>query len=123
MTADPALDTLPEWPWPRWEFVTAMPDDDGITVALVPIAPTLDAAIDSTWEIERAAPSEAVRKAAHDLRWALVEHRAATEPAPTTGLIHGKPTDLNAYCTDVSAFVTPDGRTLDSTGAENTFDG
>ena len=34
--SEPALDTLDEWPWPRWEFVTAMPDEDGVTVALVP---------------------------------------------------------------------------------------
>ena len=36
---EPALDALPEWPWPRWEFITATPTDDGITVALAPIAP------------------------------------------------------------------------------------
>ena len=170
---DPALDALDAWPWPRWEFVSAMPTDDGITVALAPVAdpepievvydsgwidmmPTdarhdgigdnvcwfcaagpctsacaraledgrlgdLDAALDRTWDIERAAPSEAVRKAAHDLRWALVEHRAATEPAPTVGPVHGKHTDLDAYCRANGYDIT--GRTVDSTGAEVTFDG
>lgn len=37
MTAEPALDTLDEWPWPKWEFVTAIPDGDGVTVALAPV--------------------------------------------------------------------------------------
>ena len=38
MTA-PALDTLPEWPWPRWEFVAAnFSEGSAITVALAPLA-------------------------------------------------------------------------------------
>jgi hypothetical protein len=32
------LEALDAWPWPRWEFVTAMPTYYGITVALVPHA-------------------------------------------------------------------------------------
>lgn len=39
---EPALDSLPEWPWPRWEFVSAMPTDDGITVALAPVMMGVD---------------------------------------------------------------------------------
>lgn len=35
---DAPMETLEAWPWPRWEFVTATPDDDGITIALAPMA-------------------------------------------------------------------------------------
>lgn len=89
MTADPALDTLPEWPWPRWAFHSAVHDDDGITVALVPaahVARNLDAC-------------------------SACRLRLGVDP------------DTLASVYDSGWIHATDGRTLDSTGAENTFDG
>jgi hypothetical protein len=34
---DAPIEALEAWPWPRWEFIDAMRDDDGVTVALAPM--------------------------------------------------------------------------------------
>lgn len=71
---------LTEMTWPRWEFIAAMPDDDGVTVALA-LANSCSPA---------------------DLTLEMLDDEFERLFAPRSDTA---------------------GRTLDSTGAENTFDG